>query len=400
MDQLYPLRIAVFTDNFYPELSGISDSIMTTCQQFGNLGHHVIIFAPKATKNEFNVAKIPQNEVDLGKNVEIKRLPSLPFPGSPTRQSRIAIPLFFRNAILLKKIQPHVIHIHLMFGAGLEGIMIAKALNIPLIGTNHTPITEFTPYLLKSKIVNMLGQKYVSWLYNQCRFISAPSQSIITEMKDHGFNRSSQVISNPIKTNQFALPSTEQKNSAKKKFGLSEKTIIYTGRLAREKHIDILINAVAEIRKSIPEINLIITGVGDNENNLREQVKNLHLDNNIKFFGYLDLKSLIELHYAAEMFAIASTAEAQCISMLQAMAAGLPVVAARARGLPEYINPEIGLLAEPFNINDFTKQILILFQNKKKLITMGKAAHLFAQKYSVEKIAKMWEKIYQKEIKQ
>lgn len=120
-------------------------------------------------------------------------------------------------------------------------------------------------------------------------------------------------------------------------FDLSGFVVLYTGRLATEKHVDVIIRAIAVARYQIPWISLVITGHGSEEGTLQRLATDLHLRDRIKFLGTVSAEVLPRIYKAADVFAIASTAETQSLSLMKAMATAIPVVGVKARGLTEYI---------------------------------------------------------------
>ncbi|PIW94348.1 MAG: hypothetical protein COZ86_01470, partial [Candidatus Moranbacteria bacterium CG_4_8_14_3_um_filter_41_13] len=278
------MKIAVFSDNFYPELSGISDSLVEQASELSRLGHQIDFFVPCYGEKDFAVSHLPYKEIEIGKNVSIHRLFALPFP-APTKQGRMILPTFLRWIALQKK-HPDIIHTHLFFGAGFEGLLASFFLHKPLIGTSHTPLTEFLKYSpIKAKFLNNFALRFVSWYYNRCDFVTAPSQSILDEMKQYGFYKPSRVISNPIDLNHFFPAKEDEQANLKKEFGLDSFVVLYTGRLAQEKKIDDIIRALAILKEKIPGLCLAITGHGDVEDSLRTLAQELNIVEKVKFFG-------------------------------------------------------------------------------------------------------------------
>ena len=285
------MRIAMFSDNFYPELSGISDSIIATASQLAKSGHHVRIYAPRYSKNNYNIANISEREIDAGDNVSVYRFPSLPFP-TGTKQSRLVIPTGFFCIRDLKKFKPDLIHSHQFFGVGIEALLGSKFLEVPFVGTNHTAITEFVRYSpIKAKWFAKLSLKYVNWYYGKCDFISAPSKSVIDEMQSFGFEVDSRVISNPVDMdafNSFADSTDIERAGLKKKFGVNNKTVVYAGRFAPEKNIDVIVRAVALAKENIPDINLAMAGHGVLLDEMKGLSEELGIADNVRFLGTLD----------------------------------------------------------------------------------------------------------------
>ena len=386
------MKIAIFSDNFYPELSGISDSIIASAKELAKLGHQVSFFVPEYSEKDYKTIGLnSKKEIDLGPNIKINRFWSFSYP-TPTKQGRLVIPTIWRF-LKVKKFKPDIIHSHLFFGVGLEALIAAKILKVPFVGTNHTAITEFVKYSpVKGKWVERLSLKYVNWYYSKCNLVTSPSELLLDEMKKNGLKRKCKVVYNPVDMGIFNLISSRNKNELKIKFNLNDKTIVYAGRLAPEKNIDVIIKAVALAKQKIPDITLALAGHGSFLGELKKLVTELGLDKNVKFIGTLSHLELANLYRASEVFSITSTSEIQSMTLIQAMACGLPVVGVRARGF-EYIK-ENGILVEPGDIKDLSEKFILLLSDvylRNKLSTLSLE---FAEKLSDKNIAKEWEKIY------
>ena len=131
------MKIAIFSDNFYPELSGISDSIIASGQALARRGHEIIYFAPRYSAADYALVNRQDNDSSFGENIFVHRFSSFPFP-APTKQGRLVIPTLWRW-LNLKKYHFDVIHTQDFFGVGLEALMASKMLKIPMVGTSHTP---------------------------------------------------------------------------------------------------------------------------------------------------------------------------------------------------------------------------------------------------------------------
>lgn len=389
------MKIAMFSDNFYPELSGLSDSLVTSAKELARLGHQVDIYAPKYSAKNFAIYNVSKKELDLGENVRIHRFFSFGYP-TPTQQGRMVIPTLL-CWLFMRKNKPDIIHVHHFFGVGLEALAAAKFLKVPLVGTNHTPIIEFLKYgPMQNKFIEQFALRYVSWFYNHCDFVSAPCKAILKEMNANNLKKPCRAISNPIDVQNFFPAGPEEKENMKKEFALSDFTVLYTGRLSREKHIDILIHSVALAVENIPEINLAITGHGDAEKSLKNLARELQIEKQVKFFGTLPADAHARIYRAADIFAIASTAEMQSLSLMKAMATGLPSIGVNAWALPEYINETNGFILEPGDFRGIAKKIVFLFENPEKRKTLGQGGVDLVRKFAPENIAAEWEDIYRK----
>ncbi|MGT2467197.1 glycosyltransferase [Mesorhizobium atlanticum] len=234
------MRIAIFSDNFHPEIGGIQDSVEALAKALGQRGHFIDFCVPKYGRRDYKLIDAEPGEVDLGENVRVHRLLSFPFPTS-TRQSRLVVPSPPAWLPLLKGPKPDVIHSQTFFGVGLNALFASRLCRVPLVGTNHTAIRAFDTYI-------RFGMDYVAaylvWYYNRCDFVTAPSQSVFAELGPD-LRPDREVISNPITTDTFHPVTPEKRAELKAEFGLHGPVVTYAGRLAQEKNIETTIRALA-----------------------------------------------------------------------------------------------------------------------------------------------------------
>jgi len=393
------VRIAMYTDSFYPELGGIQDSVLATAHALGERGHQVMIHAPRAAPGDFRIAGLPESEICLGENVQVCRHFSIKAPSS-TGQSRLLMPTG-RRWRALRPFRPDIIHTHTFLGAGWEALRAAKRLRLPIVGTNHWAIGEFSAYMpLPAAFFARVSVRAVTGYYNRCSVVSAPSLSVIEEMQAFGLQRPGRVVSNPIDTTLFHPVEATQRLRLKQRFGFSGATILYAGRLAVEKNIDILIRALPEILTTIPDAMLALAGHGSARADLESLARESGVADRVRFLGTLDKPALADAYRAADVFAIASTSETQSMVLLQAMSCGLPAVGARWRALPEYLDADCGRLAEPGNPAAFAAALTELLGDPAKRARLGENAARSARRFAIPDVVSAWETLYSRTIKQ
>jgi len=390
------VRIAIFSDNFYPELSGISDSIITIAKGLAARGHQINFFVPKySAKNYQLIAENGKTELDLGKNIKITRFCSLAFRLAGTGQARLVVPTLWRF-LYVKRFKPDIIYSNHFFGVGLEALLASKFLKIPLVGTNHTAITEFIRYSpLKGEWFQKMALRYAIWYYNHCRVLTTPGRDLYEEMQSAGLKVSYEQISNPVDDGIFKPIKEEEVSSLLKEFDLPKETLVYAGRLAVEKNIEVIIQAMALVKNKVPAAVLAIAGHGKNAEDLKSLVKKLKLENNVKFLGTLNKIKLAKLYQAAKAFVIMSTSEVQSMTILQALACGLPVIGAQARGIQECVKDN-GFLVPVGDDKALAEKIVLLLKNDKIRKEFGKNALLFVKDYTIAETAKKWEDLFNK----
>lgn len=385
------MRIAIFSDNFYPELSGISDSVISLAKELAKRDHQVHFYAPEYSVTDYRKSKVEDAELDLGPNVGVTRFASF-FFGSGSGQGRAVIPYGLRF-LKVAPFNPDVIHTQSFFGVGFEALLASRILHKPLVGTNHTAIKSFLIYNpIKTAWMDAGIVKYVNWYYERCITVTAPSRSVFHEMEEVGFKKKGIPLSNPIETEIFKPLANRE--TLRKKWKLGEFPIVHAGRLARERSIDVMIRALPLIKKSIPKAELVFSGRGADEQEFRDLAKKLGVENSVKFLGFLDQTHLVEVMNAAKAFAITSTSDTQSMVMMQAMACGIPVVGVNARALPEYINDANGFVVEPGDPAALAEKLFTVLKSAALEKKLGAGGRKTALQFSPEKIADRWEAIY------
>ncbi len=385
------MKIAVYSDNFHPELSGITDSITTIAPALAERGHEIRIFAPRYSSADYGSLHLPVREPEFGPRITTVRFPSLPFR-TGTQQGRLVIPLC--RTARIREFRPDIIHCHLPFGTGLEGFIAAKRLKVPLVGTNHTATRAFALAHGSPRWIADLGVRYATWFYDRCDFVSSPCQAIFEEMADLNALIPRQVVSNPLDTRRFYPLLPAKRAGLKKKYGFSNFTLAYAGRIAPEKNISDLLRAAAALRTDIPELSVVIIGKGPDESRLRQLVRQLHLDRHVLFPGFLAHAELAEAYAASDVFLMPSTSETQSLSTMQAMLCGLPILAADAMGLKDYVPPQAGYRLKPGDVQGYREKVLHLYHRPGERARLGEGARIWAEKFDTARVAGLWEDIY------
>ncbi|MBI2623073.1 MAG: glycosyltransferase [Candidatus Liptonbacteria bacterium] len=389
------MRIAVFSDNFYPELSGVSDSIITAARELARRGHTIRFFVPKYAPRDYRALGFSIREPALHERISVTRFASLPY-GGPSGQARIVVPTGLRTR-LVREFKPDLIHTHSIFGVGLEALAAARLLHHPLVGTNHTPLAEFIKYSpIRLPWFTSLLLSYDAWYYNRCAFVSSPAAAIFKEMERYGFRAPRRAISNPIDTALFH-PSAGDRNAFKRELGFAPFTILYAGRLAPEKRIDLLLEAFAARKADFPGAALAIAGKGPSEAGLRAKAEQLGIEKQVQFLGFLpkDTGALARAYRACDLFASMSPVETQSTVAMQALSSGIPAVGSDAWGIGEYLRAAGQLTVAPGDVQGLAAHFAALFKNPQLRAALGAKGRAFAETISAPAIADEWERVYE-----
>ncbi len=347
------MRIAIFSDTFLPQINGVAHVAYASALSLKKSGHEVCVFT---------VSRKKECEESVRGAFQIFSLPSLParvYPGE-----RITLPLGF-SLRAVRKWKPDIIHSHTPFSVGWEAVLAANIFKIPLVGTHHTFFDHYVHHVgVKGQWAKKISWMYVRTYYNRCHTVVSPSEALASELKLYGLKRPIEILPNGIDTDFFKSVSNDvEKQGCRKMFGVAFPTIVYMGRLSYEKNIDECLAAFKNILDSFPQAHFLVVGDGPERARLEKKASDVGLGKQILFVGFHKGQKLLEALHAADVFVTASTSENMPLSVLEAMAAGLPVVAPRALGMPEIVKDgENGFLVEPHNIKEMAEKIIRLFR--------------------------------------
>ncbi len=387
------MRIAFFADHFYPELSGISDSIILVGKELSRRGHSVEYFVPSHPKKHYDISGVPLQELNLGPNIKIHRGASFPYK-APSMQGRALIPNILRGIFSQSKFD--IIHSHSFFGAGLDALCFSKIKGVPLVGTNDTLIEAFIKYgFAENQRVKNFIATYIAWYYNACDFVTTPSQFLLNDMKEKGLKAPATAVSNPIENEFFNKRAA--KDVLKKELGFLKYTVLYAGRISSEKNVETLLEAFIAFAKNVSDTNLVIVGHGSSRAMLEDRARKSSASSQIKIVGPFlgdNKHKLYDIFHASDVFVMPSVSETQSMVTLQAMAGSMPVLVARAGSLPELVDSGQGFIFEPKDFNELSLLIARLYENPALREEKGLRANVFAKSFSQEEIVQQWEKIY------
>ncbi|MDD4801860.1 MAG: glycosyltransferase family 4 protein [Syntrophomonas sp.] len=328
------MKIGIFTDSYKPYTSGVVTSIANFKEELTRLGHEIYIFAPKYPHYH-----------EIEKNVY--RYFSFPSPTNP--DFTLAIPIYPSMDTIVKNLRLDIIHVHSPFTMGRVGLHYAHKYNIPLIFTYHTRYDQYVHYVpLAHDLAREVTIKFSSNFCNQCNHIISPSAEIA------GIIRSFKVKT-PISIIPSGVPIEKYQGGdaawLREKYDIpvSNKILLFVGRLTQEKNIPFLIQSFREVKVNNPHTTLVIIAQGPLEEELKDLVKSfgLSLQRDVVFAGALPFESLVNAYYSADLFVFSSLTETQGLVLIEAMAAGLPVVAVKASGVREMVDNGVdGLLTE------------------------------------------------------
>jgi 1,2-diacylglycerol 3-alpha-glucosyltransferase len=348
------MKILIATDNYYPNVNGASYFAQRHAYNLQQAGQTVLVIAP---------SREATNETFEYQGVKIFGVRSMPL-----ERIRVAQPLVSARAIenAVKNFKPDIIHIQSHFAVSRHVAKVAKKLKIPIIGTNHFMPENLVHYLhmpqIMSETLKRTAWNYFLKTFNTLDAVTSPTQAAADLLKSIGLKKPVQVISNGIDLRIFK----PENDGAylKPKYGISNQPVLlFVGRLDKEKNLDLIINSLVKVVDKIP-LKFVIAGTGAERDSLEALVKQLGLQANVIFAGFVPDADLPNLYALASCFIIAGTAELQSIVTMEAMATGMPVIAVKAMALPELVHDNAnGFLFNPGDKEKITECLIKIFSN-------------------------------------
>lgn len=370
------MRIGIFTDTYPPYINGVSTSVSMLENALRKKGHQVYI----VTVNTENMRYKYENDE------HIIRIPGVPIGIYDYRLTGV-YPLKAINKI--KKWNLDVIHSHTEFGVGTFARIIAKQYNIPLVHTYHTMYEDYVHYITKGYF-NNTSKKIVEYLTNfycnqTATELIVPTKKTYDLFKEkYKYTRNVHIIPTGIEVEKFYKENTDpaKLEEIRKKHGLNKGdfVILYVGRLGQEKSVDVLIESHQELAREY-KAKLLIVGDGPDMDTYKNLVHKLKIDDNVIFTGKVPWTEVTLYYQIADIFATASKSETQGLTVIEAMAASLPVVAVDDESFRNVIVD--GLNGHLFDTKkEYKKYVKSFIDEPSKLQQFSKQARINADTYS------------------
>ena len=354
------MRIAFFTETFLPKIDGIVTRVTRTLDQLTALGHEALIFTSQ---------KYPERAY---KGHRVVSVPGVPFkPWYPELILGLPRPRLGREIDLFK---PDVVHAVNPVILGLWGTAIAKQRNLPLLASYHTDITQYAVHL-NLPFLSPVSRTFLRDVHNQAHVNLCTSQPMVNSAQGLGIQRV-RLWPKAVDTERYHPKFRAQKMRHHLTDGHPDQPLmIYVGRLSFEKRVDWLYAPITQI----PNVRLALVGSGPAEKHLRERFKGT----NTVFTGYMGGEELAQAYASADVFAFPSDTETLGFVAMEAMASGVPVVGARAGGIPDVIQEGVnGYMFTPGDLGEFSGHLERLLTDKPLREKLGRQARAEMEKFS------------------
>ncbi len=264
---------------------------------------------------------------------------------------------------------------------GVAALMVARVLSLPTAGIYHTDLPNYVKILTGDKSLLKLTWSYVKWFYGQLDTVYVLSEYYRDMLREHGLKHPDiRIFPKGIKLEDFSPEF--RTNEIWEDYELNGKTkILYVGRISKEKDLDVLRDAYRMVKKSNPNITLILVGDGPYQEELQEQFK----DEDVVFTGFLEGEVLSRAFASSDIFAFPSTTDTYGTVLLEAQASGLPTIVSDIGGPKEVIiDGETGIVTRGKDAKDFARGLAKLVEDDKLRKKMGQAGYKHVQSKSWE----------------
>lgn len=380
----------MISDVYFPRVNGVSTSIATFRRSLQQQGHSTTLVAPRYpqgdSRDERGVIRVDSRYL---------------FMDPEDRLMKIAAVLAL--APQLDKQAFDLVHIHTPFAAHYAGIRLAKKLRLPVVETYHTYFEEYFHHYLPL-LPGWLTRYSARWLTrHQGRQLDAlvvPSTAMFSVLNGYGVDVQTEIIPTGIDFDDFS-PGDRAAFCRRHGIDPQRPTLVHIGRVAHEKNIGFLLDVVARVRRSMPELLLIIAGEGPARRSLQQRVNALGIDDNVLFLGYFNRgQELWDCYASGDAFVFASNTETQGLVLLEAMALGTPVISTAVLGTRDILAAHRGaLIAEP-DLTDFGNKVIHLLRQPQLRQRLAEQARDYAHDWSTGIMSRRMADFYQHIVRQ
>jgi 1,2-diacylglycerol 3-alpha-glucosyltransferase len=384
------MRIAMISQTFVPGHSGQGVFAVALADGLAARGHEVLAVRPGRGAARHGLQRGP---------VRVEEVAAVPLARDPSA----ALTVFAARRVggLLDDFAPDIVHLQDHYPLCRAALGQALRRGVPTVATNHFLPRNMLAFLPVPERLDPLAQRAMwAWLrrvFNRVALSTAPSERAVELLREHGVTTAGDAISCGVDVQRFRPASDADRRATRQRHGLDadRPLLAYVGRLDPEKRLDVLLDAVARLRQRNRSWQLLLVGRGHRAEALARRARRLGINDAVHFAGYLPRAEVPPAVAAADVFVIPSDAELLSLATLEAMASGLPVVAADAVALPELVQAGInGRLFRPGDAADLADQLEATLEERGRWPEMGAASRARAESHDRRLTVTRYEEFY------
>ncbi len=381
------MNILMMTNTYVPHVGGVSRSVAAFTKELRRSGHRVVVVCP-------------EYEEQVEDDKDTIRIPAIQHFNGSDFSAVLPIPGFLEKH--LKDFKPDVVHSHHPFLVGSTAVRVASRYKAPLVYTQHTMFEQYTHYVpldlpkMKQFVVSLC-----TGYANMAEQVIAPSQSIARILRDRGVRKPIETVPTGVFIDEFEHGDGQAVRASENIPG-GAFVVGHVGRLAPEKNLEFLSEAVARFLEDESEAHFLVVGYGPSEKKMEDFFAKRRLQDRVHFLGKHSGQSLVDAYHAIDVFAFSSKSETQGLVLIEAMAAGVPAVALDASGVRDVLEDrKNGYLLSEDEVAGFVralKEIHRLPQEKKRSFVAE--ARRTAENLSMRNCASQIVRIYRRILKE
>ena len=388
------MNIAFFTDAYYPRINGVAVSVRSYATKLAEMGHSVCIVCcnyDDEDKKDKKKKKSFLQDDKLYPNLKIYRISSINvFVSKEDKSAKLSAWHDVKHT--MDAFKPDIVHINSEFMVGYFGLIYSRHRNIASVYTFHTLWEDYVDGYIKFMPVypaKKIAKEFIKFYLKRANILIAPTVNIANVIKSYGIERDAKILPTgippaldvkklnvrPLFFNQLhtLLPRVQKKH-----------ILLYVGRVVKEKNLDFLFPVLAEVKKTFKDTVLVFVGGGPELDNLKEKAKKTGYARDIVFAGYRSREELAYFYSVTDVFVFPSKTETQGLVTLEAMMAGVPVVAIGERGTLDVMKGDNGGFMVKEDVNEFSQRVLELLKDKELYAEKSQEAKKWASQWSLD----------------
>lgn len=360
------MRMLMLSHGYPPTISGVTLVVQKISRAMVSRGHEVTVVTASETKRGYQ---------DDDQGVRLIRLHA--FPNPFWKEGPIPYVRLGELEAIVDEFQPDLIHTHENVILSRQLLRLKKTQTVPRVSSCYFLPRYVTHYLrwpgLKGLLEKLIWRIAIRNL-NQYDHTIFSTSSQEHDYLEHGLRVPSTVISNGVDAVRYHSTNGREQEIENRYALPAGPRLLFVGRLAKDKKIDLLIQAMANLDHQ-QSAHLLIVGRGDDRARLEEVVEELEVGDRVHFLGFVPEEDLPEIYRASDIFTIASICEVQSIPTLQAAVSGLPIVAVNAAALPELVEDQgNGRLVPPDDPQAISEAVQYILANPQQKKSFGEAS--------------------------
>lgn len=373
-----PLRVAMVSNNYFPFVSGVSVSVERLRRGLSELGHTLQLYVPRYREAWQD-------------DVATKRIPTLMAFGEK-REFRLTNPFNARFRRYMRAFKPDIIHVHHPFWLGSMGLLMGRRLKVPVVYTYHTRLEHYAHFVPLPSVLfrNLISHYLIKRFSNGCQGVIVPTYSAEEYLRMIGVKTPTLVQPTGIDFARFQQVDESSLATLHEQLGIqpAQKILVSVSRISQEKNIGFMLDALAELKQQgHDDLHLLLIGEGPDRQTIQQQIERLGLADDVTLAGAVPPEEMALYYHLGDVFVFASTSETQGMVILEAMAAGMPVVAVRSSGIDDVVREGFNGYKTPQNRQAWGRRILELTDDEALRQTLGNQAREFAADFDIKKFA-------------